>query len=464
MVRGAAGAAALVLVAASSASAQRPVDWDALAQEAAQLLSAYIRINTTNPPGNEPTAAAFLRRVLEREGIPVTVWEPAPGKANLLARLKGTGERRPIVLLNHMDVVPASPEYWSVDPFGGVIRDGSVWGRGALDMKGLAIAQLMSVLAVKRSGVRRTRDLIFLATADEEIGGALGAGDVVANHLDWVRGAEFVINEGGDIALGSGGRVLYYGVGVTEKSPFWLDVIARGPGGHGSVPRQEAAPHRLVRALELIRNWETPVTVLPVVERYFRDIAITADPDLRPLFADIRRAVEDPASLATITRNPSHNALLRNTMSITVLSASEKINVVPAEARAELDVRLLPGQEPAAFLGALRGLVGDEAITIQPQGIGWAATGSPSDSGLLRAVETVARRNDPGAIITTLMLAGFTDCHYFRERGIACYGIDPFRVPEAESRAVHGNDERISIANLRFGTKFLYDVVRELSR
>ena len=444
------------------AEAQAQPDWEAVGQQAAQLLSDYVRVNTTNPPGNEARGAAFLRDILAREGIEATVWEAAPGRSNLVARWKGTGRRRPVILLNHMDVVPASREYWSVDPYAGTIKDGYVWGRGALDMKGMAVAQLTALLTLKRQRVQLERDVIFVATSDEEAGGALGAGDVVKNHFDLVSDAEFVINEGGDTALDDDGRLLYYGIVTAEKAPFWLNVVARGAPGHGSQPRPTTAPNRLVRALERIRTWQTPIKVLPVVERYFRDLAAQAPAAMRPLYANIREAVRDSASLARITANAHHNAILRNTISITGLTGSNKTNVIPPEARAELDVRLLPGEDPQAFLAELRRIVDDDSVEFTPQGIGWRPTGSPADAEPFRGIQRVMQRTTPGAVVTTYMPSGFTDCHYFQEKGIACYGLDPFRLREADNRGVHGNDERVSIENLRSGTKLLYDILREV--
>ena len=444
------------------AGAQQQPDWNAIGPEAARILSDYIRVNTTNPPGNEAQGAAFLRNILAREGLEATVWESAPGRANLVARWKGNGRRRPVILLNHMDVVPASREYWSVDPYAGTTKDGHVWGRGALDMKGMAVAQLVALIALKRQGVQLERDVIFVATSDEEAGGALGAGDVVKNRFDLVRDAEFVINEGGETALDDGGRLLYYGIVTAEKAPFWLNVVAKGEPGHGSRPRPTTAPNRLVRALERVRTWQTPVKVLPVVERYFRDLAPQAPAAMRPLYANIREAVRDSSSLARITANSYHNAILRNTISITVLSGSNKTNVIPPEARAELDVRLLPGEDQQAFLAELRRVIADDSVEITPQGIGWQPTGSPDDSEPFRALERVMRRTDPGAVVTTIMPSGFTDCHFFQEKGIACYGVDPFKLSDADGRGVHGNDERVSIENLRFGTKLLYDILREV--
>jgi acetylornithine deacetylase/succinyl-diaminopimelate desuccinylase-like protein len=434
--------------------------WNAVGHEAAALLSQYIAVNTTNPPGNELKAAGWLQAVLGREGIESQVFEPKPGKANLYARLKGDGSGRPLILLNHMDVVLASPEYWTVDPFSGVERDGYIWGRGALDMKGEAITQLMTVLTLKRARVNLKRDVIFLATSDEEIGGGVGAGWFVQNHPELVQNAEFLLNEGGTIRADANGRIEYYGVGTTEKSPFWLDVTARGTAGHGSRPTPDNPVHRLVRALNRIASYQTPLVVTPAVDRYLRDLsAIESDPVRRAWLADVRTALRDTAAVRALTGDLTYNALLRNTISITGLQGSDKTNVIPPVARAALDVRLLPGQDPQAFLADLERVVGDSGVAITPQGPNWPATESPSETELFRAITAAARERTPNAVVTTTPLAGFTDSHYFRRLGIVSYGVAPFPLNQAESRGVHGNDERVSLANLTFGVHFVYDVV-----
>jgi acetylornithine deacetylase/succinyl-diaminopimelate desuccinylase-like protein len=439
-------------------------DWKALGDEATALLSQYIRINTTNPPGNEIVAARWLAEVLRRDGIEAQVFEPAPGKANLYARLSGDGSARPLILLNHMDVVLASPEYWTVDPFGGVIKDGAVWGRGALDMKGDAIAQLMTLLVLKRAHVPLKRDVIFLATSDEEIGAGVGAAWIVQQRPDLVRGAEFLLNEGGEIRANARGAVEYYGIATTEKSPFWLDVIVRGTAGHGSRPTPDNPVHRLVRALDRIAAWRTPLVVTPTVDRYFRDLSTTVSDTMhRRWFADIATALRDSNVARAITSNIGYNAILRNTISITGLKGSEKTNVIPPIATAALDVRLLPGQDPAAFLADLTRVVGDSAVTFRPQGPNWPATESSTDTDLFRALVAVAHARHPNALVTTPMLSGFTDSHHFRRLGIPSYGIGPFPLtPEAES-GVHGNDEHVSIDALRFGVRFYYDVVARVA-
>src|SRR3989440_1391667 len=390
-------------------------DWKALGDEATGLLSQYIRINTTNPPGNEIAAARWLADMLRRDGIESRIFEPAPGKANLYARLVGDGSARPVILLNHMDVVLASPEYWSVDPFSGVIKDGYVWGRGALDMKGEAIAQLMTMLVLKRAHVPLKRDIIFLATSDEEIGAGVGAAWIVEHQADLIRNAEFLLNEGGLTRSDGHGGVQYYGIGTTEKSPFWLDAIARGTAGHGSRPTPDNPVHRLVRALNKIAAWQTPLTVTTPVERSLRDLAtIERDSTLRRWLSDIRTALRDSAAARMITADLTFNALLRNTISITGLKGSDKTNVIPPIAAAAIDVRLLPGQDPAAFLADITRVVGDTAVTIRPQGPNWPATESSTETDMFRAIEAAAHTRHPKGLVTPFMLPGLSDRYFFR--------------------------------------------------
>src|SRR5438876_1887799 len=438
--------------------------WRVVGREAAGLLSQYIAINTTTPPGNELQSATWLKAVLAGEGIESQIFEPRPGKANLYARLRGDGSTRPLILLNHMDVVLTSPEYWKVDPFSGAQQDGYIWGRGALDMKGEAVTQLMTLLTLKRAAVPLKRDVIFLATADEEIGGGVGAGWFVENHPELVQDAEFLLNEGGIIRADRTGRIEYYGVGTTEKSPFWLDVTARGTAGHRSRPTPDNPVHRLIRALNRIAEWRTPLTVTPAVERSFSDLAtIERDSTVRRWLSDIRTALRDSVAVRAITADLTYNALLRNTISITGLKGSDKTNVIPPVATAAIDVRLLPGQDPAAFLAELTRVVGDTAVTLRPQGPNWPATESPIETEMFRAITAVAHGRHPNALVTTLMLPGFTDSHYFRRLGIASYGLGPFPLTQGESRGVHGNDERVSVEALRFGVRFYYDVVSRVA-
>lgn len=441
-------------------------EWPEIGREASELLAQYVRINTTNPPGNEIETARFLQAVLAREGIEAQIFEPALGKANLYARLRGDGSARAIVLLSHMDVVEASPEYWSVDPFGGLVQGGYLYGRGTLDMKGQGIAQLMAMILLKRSGVPLKRDVIFLATADEEVGGmsTLGAAWIAREHPELVRDAEFLINEGGTTRTDEAGNLVYFGIGTTEKAPFWLSLTTHGAAGHGSRPTPDNAVERLIRALAHIEAWETPLIVTPAADRFFKDLATReGNPQIRTWLQDVQTAIADPAARRYFESDLNYNAILRNTISVTRVQGSGKVNVIPPVARAEIDVRLLPGQDGQQFLAELRRVVSDTLVTIEPLGAVWSTTESPAETELFRATADAIHRRFPNALVTTPMLSGFTDSHYFRRMGIVSYGIQPFVISERESRGVHGNDERISLQNVEFGTHFFFDVLRSVA-
>jgi acetylornithine deacetylase/succinyl-diaminopimelate desuccinylase-like protein len=450
---------------APAAAQQAPApDFEALGFEAAQRLGEYLRIRTINPPGNETAGAKWLQQVLVREGIESRIFESAPGRGNLYARLPGDGSRRPIVLLSHIDVVPATDSAWQVSPWSGETRMGAVWGRGALDMKGTAIVELMTMIALKRRGVPLSRDLILVANADEETN-STGAEWFAREKKDLLRDAEFLINEGGHNRLGPEGLTEYYGVGVTEKVPYWLRISARGSPGHGSIPRPDNASERIARALGRIAAYQTPIQLTPPAERYFKDLATReTDPLRRRWLADPAAALRNAAARRWFTSNLYYNAILRNTISITMLRGSDKTNVIPPEASAELDVRLLPGERPADFVNELRRVIADSAVEITPLRPERQATTSPLDGALMEAVRDAVEAMEPGALITTPMLSGYTDSYYYRAIGIAAYGLSPFRLSEEDARSVHGNDERVTVENLRFGVELFYRIVEKVAR
>jgi acetylornithine deacetylase/succinyl-diaminopimelate desuccinylase-like protein len=455
----------LVALPAPAAAQQAPApDFEALGFEAAQRLGEYLRIRTINPPGNETAGAKWLQQVLAREGIESRIFESAPGRGNLYARLPGDGSRRPIVLLSHIDVVPATDSAWQVSPWSGETRMGAVWGRGALDMKGTAIVELMTMIALKRRGVPLSRDLILVANADEETN-STGAEWFAREKKDLLRDAEFLINEGGHNRLGPEGLTEYYGVGVTEKVPYWLRISARGSPGHGSIPRPDNASERIARALGRIAAYQTPIQLTPPAERYFKDLATReTDPLRRRWLADPAAALRNAAARRWFTSNLYYNAILRNTISITMLRGSDKTNVIPPEASAELDVRLLPGERPADFVNELRRVIADSAVEITPLRPERQATTSPLDGALMEAVRDAVEAMEPGALITTPMLSGYTDSYYYRAIGIAAYGLSPFRLSEEDARSVHGNDERVTVENLRFGVELFYRIVEKVAR
>lgn len=448
------------------ARAQRAaaLDWNAIGDDAVRTLSDYLKVNTTNPPGDEIEGIRFLKGILEREGFEVQVLDTdrtalGATRGNLYARLKGNGSKKAIALVHHIDVVPASRQFWHVDPFGGEVKDGYVWGRGALDMKGEGIVQLMAMIALKRSGVPLDRDIVFIANADEELGSS-GAETFVARHADLLKDVEFLLTEGGDNPV-ENGKLAYFGVSVAEKRTFWQHLTVKGVPSHGSRPTKQNPVPRLVAALDRIAHYETPLHVTPGVAKYLRDISGEYSGEQRAWLADAAKAIRDPRARAWLTSNVYWNAILRNTISLTVLSASNKTNVIPPEASAELDIRLLPDADADRFLATLERVVNDTAVHFTPIVTPKAAMENPIDTDLFRAIERAAHERRPGALVTTPMLTGATDRPYYRALGIVTYGLDPFLVESADSqRGVHGNDERVSVENVKFGVRYLYDILR----
>ena len=445
------------------AAAAQDIDWKRYEDLAVARLARYLQIDTTNPPGSELRAARFFQEWFAAEGIPVEVYEFAPGRANLVARLQGDGSKRPLILLNHMDVVSSDPERWRAGPFSGAVVAGDLYGRGALDMKDLGLAQAMVMVMLKREGIPLRRDVLFVATSDEEVA-MKGAEWLVRNQRDLLAAAEYLLTEGGS-NLVENGRLRYIGVDNAEKIPFWLRLRARGAPGHGSRPMADAPPHRLVRALARVVDWETPIQVLPGVEKFFRDLADQEPPARAEKFRRLADSVHDPAFLASLTRDPMMNYMLRNTVSLTGLRGSPQTNVIPGEAVAELDVRLLPGEDPQEFLRQLRAVVADDTLEIEPiQAEFRPATASPTDTELFHAIEAVAGKHFPGAPVTPLMLSGYTESGLFRRLGIACYGFEPFLLTREEEATVHGDNERISVENVRRGLRVYYEVVERMVR
>jgi acetylornithine deacetylase/succinyl-diaminopimelate desuccinylase-like protein len=442
-----------------AARAQVP-DFDASAREALGLLQSYLRIDTTNPPGHERLAADFLKDAFDREGIENRIYDLGNGRANILARLPGSGLGRPILLLNHMDVVPADAARWSVPPFSGDVREGFVWGRGATDMKGTAICQLMTLLLLKRSGVSLDRDVLFLGTADEEEGKDNGVAEMVEKHRTDLLSPEYCLTEGNTISV-EDGRVVSGDVDVTEKAPLWIKVVATGHAGHASIPEPDGAVARLVRALAKILAYEPPVRLIPAVNAYFRRIAPAAKGELARALADPGAALLDPALRKVLLDDPTRNADLRTTVSVTGLSASDKINVIPAEASASLDCRLLPGEDAQRFLATLKNVAGDDTLRWDVL-LSETATESPIDTALFHAIERARDRFAPGVPVLTPPLTSSTDANRLRQIGIVVYGFEPFRLSEDDDRS-HGDDERLSLDNLRYGLEVTHAIVSDVA-
>lgn len=439
------------------APAQAQTDWPAYEARAVELLRQYLRMDTANPPGNERRAAEFFCELFSKENIECQIFEIAPGRANVYARLRGDGSRPPIILLNHTDVVTADPKAWSVPPFSAEVRNGSIYGRGAQDMKAEGMLQAMVLIALKREGARLARDVIFLGVADEEVGGT-GTGWMLEHKRDLLAGAEYLINEGGENIV-QNGVVPLWGVDVAEKTPFWLRLTARGPAGHGSAPLPDAATHRLVRALARVADYTAPLKVLPEAQRELCDEARAHALRDAEQICHLETSLRDPAFRKRLAEKPEWTPLLRNTISLTVLRGGPQTNVIPAEATAELDVRLLPGEDPQKFLAELRSVLADPAIEVEPISTPRPANSSPTNTELWRVFEQVIARHFPGAHISPRLLTSSTESPAYRELGIASYGFCPFVSTVEEANTPHGTDERTSIEEYQQGLRVLYDVV-----
>ncbi len=437
------------------------MDWDQLLNEATHYLQEYLRVNTVNPPGNEIEGVRLFKKIFDAETVPCQVFEPSPGRGNLLATLKGNGRKKPVILLNHMDVVPVERERWSVDPFEGVIRDGYLYGRGALDDKSMGIVEMMALLILRREKVPLTRDILFFATADEETGGNWGVEWAVEN-IPSLKEAEYALNEGGYVILDEKGAADRYEISSGQKVLFQLQLKTRGISGHGSMPRPDNPNVKLVQALERVTKWETPYNILPMVKEYFSKIAPKQPPEERPFFEDVEKGLRDAAFARRLTSNPIYNAMIRDTISLTILQGGSKVNVIPSESTATLDCRLIPGSSKEDFLKEIKNRLGRE-IEVEIISESNSLPPSPFDTDLFRAIQRFAAKNDPDCPVVPHLLAGATDSRLLREKGIITYDFCPFRVTEKEMMIIHGNDERIAVENLRFGMKMLVEIIKEVA-
>ncbi|MBI4444689.1 MAG: M20/M25/M40 family metallo-hydrolase [Acidobacteria bacterium] len=416
------------------------------AGEALTYLQEYLKIDTSNPPGRTLEAAQFLKSILDREGISTRLFESVPQeKANLLARLPATvaNPRKPLLLLNHMDVVPADRKQWPVDPFAATIRDGFLYSRGALDMKAHGIVHLMTLLQLKRAQTPRDRDIVFLAVSDEESGGVAGTRWMVENHFSELD-PEFVIDEGGwgfQSLLASGRTV--FGISVAEKQVLWLGLNTRGPSGHGSQPVSENANDHLVGALQRLRDHTWPSTEHPVLK-------------------------EMTARIGTFADNPFTRAIQRPTCSLTSLRSGvgepAKVNVIPSQASATLDCRLMPGQSSAAFLESLHETLKDSAVNVEALYDSGAKQSTPFSTGLFEAMERTLQKHFPETIVTPLLVPYGTDSAAFRERGVYAYGFLPIVVTPEILASLHSDNERLPLDGFRKALEVFFEIAREAVR
>ena len=435
-------------------------NWIEAGDEALQNLAAIIKLDTSS--GNETKVARYLKAVLDREGIESAILERQPGRGNLVARLRGNSSKRPVLLMGHTDVVGVEREKWSVDPFGGIIKDDYLYGRGALDNKDNVAVYLEVLLLLHRLRVPLDRDVIFLAQAGEESASSIGIGFMVAQHWDKID-CEFALDEGGGICLRNG-RVHYVGVSTTEKVPRGMRLIARGTSGHGSVPRADNAITHLAAAVAKAGTFQMPMRLSETTRLFFERLAGISPADEKDLYAHL----EDPARSAAVQEkiraaHPLYNSMLRTSISPTIIQGGFRSNVIPAQAEARLDVRALPGEDMDAMVATLRRLIDDPSVQLVPARGGRVVSRSSGlQTDMFRALESAQRELFPDAVTLPMLLTGATNMAPLRARGVQAYGLGPPASREDSTR-VHGNDERIPVASVRQFVQFVYHAVTDVA-
>ena len=431
---------------------------DPMDREAEDALVAYLKIDTSNPPGNETAGAVYLRDVLVKEGIEAKLVGDDPKRQAVYARLSSGTSEKALLLLSHIDVVPADPSLWRNAPFGGVREGGYIWGRGALDIKSLTIAHLMSLIELKRRGAKLSRDVVFLAVPDEELGGLNGTKALLERHGELFANVGYVMNEGGsnETALD---RVIFWGIEVQQKVPLWLRVTTEGDGGHGAAPPDDGgATVKLVRALTAVQAIETPYRVDPSVARVIAAAAAVR----RDGRAAKLRLIAEPLDPARIERDLPHGyrSLLRDTIAVTQIAAGSTVNVIPTRASAAVDIRLLPSTPPEAMLARIQQAVGKDGrveVVLSSQPVPESPAGGPLWEKVTRAM----RASSPGSTVGPMVTAGTTDSRFLRARGIAAYGVMPFKVNYYDAEGVHGSDERIRSRYFADGVRLMRTIVRD---
>src|SRR3989442_262563 len=443
-----------------------PGDTSAIGKEARGWLADLIKINTSNPPGNEQIAAMYITGILAKEGIKAEILDMMPGRSAVVARLRSSAVAQPsraLLLVAHLDTVPVEKSRWSVDPFGAVVKDGYLYGRGAIDDKGMVAANLAVFISLKRSMAHLNRDVIFLATDDEETGGDASIRMLIAKHWEKIA-AGFAINEGGNVFV-KNGKVQYAGVQADEKVAANIAVIARGISGHASQPTKDNAVVHLAAALAKIGAYSAPVHFTSIVRRYFEGLAPLEDDEIGKWI----RSMETPdrgehAQRVISDASPLWNAMLRDTIAPTVLTAGVANNVIPAEARANLNVRLLPGDSISTVVNDLNKLVNDPLVRLEVQpNAGLAAPSSSLESDFYGVITKVVSQEFCCVPVLPLQSTWLPDSAQLRLHQLPAYRVRPFPLSQDDLKRMHGDDERIPLGAFDKGVAVLAKIVTEFA-
>jgi acetylornithine deacetylase/succinyl-diaminopimelate desuccinylase-like protein len=439
----------------------------AIEAETLQHFQALLKIDTSSPPGNETKAVEYLKQVFEKEGIPYQVFAKDPSRANIVARIKGNGKKKPILILGHTDVVTVDPAKWTHPPFGAVRDGGYVYGRGTVDDKDNLVAGLMMMLQLKRQNIQLDRDVILLAESGEEGAPDVGAQYMADNHLDAIA-AEFCFAEGGGVVR-TGGKAVQANIGTTEKEPRFVEIIAHGPAGHGSVPSRGNAVTRLSAAVGRIAEWTPPLRINETTGAYFKKLATMVPADVAKIYRDILNPdpkINKAASDWLLENQPNHWSMVHTSLVPTMVTGGFRYNVIPSEAKATIDVRLHPDEDQATFLDMVRKVVNDPNVDVR-----WGreryrpAGGARIDTEAYRVLEAQTTKHYNTVVLPT-MGTGATDMSNLRAKGIECYGIGPALDSEDSGKGfgAHSDQERILESELHRFVRFQYDVVLDLAR
>ncbi|HEU4521175.1 MAG TPA: M20/M25/M40 family metallo-hydrolase [Thermoanaerobaculia bacterium] len=456
--KGLIGATAILAVVSLQCRKAEGVAKDPLLDEAENALVAYVQIDTSNPPGNETAGAQFLQQLLVKEGIDAKLVGSDPARQSVYARLSSGTNEKALVLLHHIDVVPANPSEWARPPFSGARDAGYIWGRGALDVKSLGIAQLMALVDLKRRKAPLTRDIIYLGVADEELGGLKGAGELVEKHPELFENVGFVINEGGynETVVD---KITFWGIEIQQKIPLFLRMTAKGMPGHSASPPDDGGTvARLARAMNAVMSIPTPYRLNADVQRYFHLAGRHRNDPRGALIAKIA----EPLDIAQIERvlTPGYKSLLRTTITLTRVSGGFAVNAIPATASADVDIRLLPDDDPQRMIARVKTEVGEHAdveVLLESQPV----AASPVDTELYAVLAKAMKADEPGSAVEPIVGAGTSDSRFFRARGIVAYGIAPFKVNYYDADNVHGADERIRARFFAEGVQLVRRIVTD---
>ena len=460
------------LAAALRAQSPAQPDWTAVQAETLAHFQSLVRLDTADPPGNEKPAADYLVGVLQHEGIPFEVFAREPHRPNVVARLTGTGRKRPLLIMAHMDVVSVDAKKWAHPPFGAVREDGYVYGRGTVDDKDNLTASLMVMVLLKRHGVPLDRDVIFLAESGEEGTTRVGIEFMVNQHFPAID-AEYCYAEGGGVVR-QGGRVRNASVQTMEKIPRGIDLVARGPAGHGSVPLRGNAVAHLSGAVARVAEWRPPITLNDTTAAYFKRLAAMSPPDVARHYRDVLSLdpkVSGPADDWLLDNEPPHASMLRTSVSPNIIQGGYRNNVIPSEARATLDVRMTPDENPERFLEQVKKVVNDPSVDVVFNG--WPPAEGGTRPGGSSRLDTEAFKVAEAAVTThyattTLptMGTGATDMAFLRAKGIQCYGVGPAADVEdgPKGYGAHSDQERILESELHRFVRFYWDIVTNLAR